>query len=363
MLHRKLGNTGIAVGKIALGTMYFGSETPEADAFAILDTFIEAGGNLVDTADVYVNGVSEQVIGHWFAARPRDVTDNVVLATKGRFNFQSQDVNAVGLSRRWLHRSLNASLERLGLETIDLYQLHASDMNTPIEETLLFLNEAVRSGKIHYIGLSNFTGWQLQLIISTAKAMGVQVPVTLQPQYSLLSREIEWEIIPAALHNGIGLLPWSPLAGGFLTGKYQRGTAAPSDTRAGSEKPIYQWISEEYANSDRNWSTIDAVVRIAGEIGATPAQVALSWIADRPGVIAPIVGARTVEHLRGNLGAANLTLDKDATNALEKVSAPTPGGYPYGAFGAWQRGRPLGDGNEAPPPTFTGGSKNPTGRA
>jgi aryl-alcohol dehydrogenase-like predicted oxidoreductase len=158
MLHRKLGNTGIAVGRIALGTMYFGSETPEADAFAILDTFVEAGGNLVDTADVYVNGVSEQVIGRWFAARPRDVTDNVVLATKGRFNFQSQDVNAVGLSRRWLHRSLNASLERLGVETIDLYQLHASDMNTPIEETLLFLDEAVKAGKIHYIGLSNFTG-------------------------------------------------------------------------------------------------------------------------------------------------------------------------------------------------------------
>src|ERR1700722_4766018 len=222
MLHRKLGNTGIAVGKIALGTRYFGPERPEADAFAILDTFIEAGGNLVDTANVYVNGVSEQVIGHWFAARPRDVTDNVVLATKGRFNFQSQDVNAVGLSRRWLHRSLNASLERLGVETIDLYQLHASDMNTPIEETLLFLDEAVKAGKIHYIGLSNFTGWQLQLIVSTAKAMGVQVPVTLQPQYSLLSREIEWEVIPAALHNGIDLLPWSPLAGGFLTGEYQR---------------------------------------------------------------------------------------------------------------------------------------------
>src|ERR1700728_1988426 len=223
MLHRKLGNTGIAVGKIALGTIDFGSETPEADAFAILDSFVEAGGNLVDTANVYVNGVSEEVIGHWFAARPRDVTDNVVLATKGRFNFLSQDVNAVGLSRRWLQRSLNASLKRLGVETIDLYQLHASDMNTPIEETLLFLDEVVKAGKIHYIGLSNFTGWQLQLIVSTAKAMGVQVPVTLQPQYSLLSREIEWEIVPAALHNGIGLLPWSPLAGGFLTGKYQRG--------------------------------------------------------------------------------------------------------------------------------------------
>ena len=167
MLHRKLGNTGIAVSKIALGTMYFGSETSEEDAFAILDTFVEAGGNLVDTADVYVGGLSEQIIGRWFAARPRDVTDRVVLASKGRFG-GSPDVNAVGLSRRHLHRALHASLGRLGLETIDLYQLHASDMHTPVEETLSFLDEAVESGKIHYIGLSNFTGWQLQLMISTA---------------------------------------------------------------------------------------------------------------------------------------------------------------------------------------------------
>jgi len=314
------------------------------------------------TADVYVGGVSEQIIGRWFAARPRDVTDRVVLASKGRFG-SGQDVNAVGLSRRHLHRALNASLGRLGVETIDLYQLHASDLHTPVQETLSFLDEAVKTGKIHYVGLSNFTGWQLQLIISTAKAMGVQVPVTLQPQYSLLSREIEWEIVPAALHNGIGLLPWSPLAGGFLSGKYQRGGTPPPGTRAGSEKPLYQWVSAEYADSDRNWATIDAVVRIAKEIGATPAQVALSWIADRPGVIAPIVGARTVEHLRNNLGAAELTLDNEPTAALEKVSAPQSGGYPYGAFGAGQRARWLQDGTRAPKQLYTAGSDHPTGRA
>jgi len=365
MLNRKLGNTGIAVPRIALGTMYFGSETPEEDAFAILDTFVEAGGNLIDTADVYVGGVSEQIIGRWFAARPRDVTDRVVVASKGRSGGPRavQDPNAVGLSRRYLHRALNASLSRLGVETIDLYQLHASDMHTPVGETLSFLDEAVKAGKIHYIGLSNFTGWQLQLMISTAKAMGLQVPVTLQPQYSLLSREIEWEIVPAALHNGIGLLPWSPLAGGFLTGKYQRGGTAASGTRAGSEKPLYQWVSEEYADSDRNWATIDAVVRIAKEIGATPAQVALSWIADRPGVVAPIVGARTVEHLRNNLAAAELKLDDESTDALEKVSAPQSGGYPYGAFGAWQRSRSLQDGASATRQPFTAGSDHPTGRA
>ena len=185
----------------------------------------------------------------------------------------------------------------------------------------------------------------------------------LQPQYSLLSREIEWEIVPAALHNEIGLLLWSPLAGGFLTGKYQRGSTPPSGTRAASDEPLYQWVSEEYANSHRNWATIDAVVRIAKEIGATPAQVALSWIADRPGVIAPIVGARTVEHLRNNLGAAELTLDDEATAVLEKVSAPQSGGYPYGAFGAGQRARCLHDGTPAPTPPYTAGSDHPTGRA
>jgi len=191
--------------------------------------------------------------------------------------------------------------------------------------------------------------------------MGVQVPVTLQPQYSLLSREIEWEVIPAALHNGIGLLPWSPLAGGFLTGKYQRGGKATADTRAGSEKALYQSISEEYAESDRNWDTIDTVVRLAEETGVPPAQVALSWIADRPNVIAPIIGARPVEHLRSNLGAAELTLDKYATEALEKVSRPQPGGYPYGVFGQWQRGRALQDGTDAPPsPTI--GSANILGK-
>jgi aryl-alcohol dehydrogenase-like predicted oxidoreductase len=282
-----------------------------------------------------------------------------VLATKGRFG--GPDVNDASLSRRHLHRALNASLRRLGVETIDLYQLHASDMTTPMEETLSFLDDAVRAGKIHYIGLSNFTGWQLQLFVSTAKAMGVQAPVTLQPQYSLLSREIEWEIVPAALHNGLGLLPWSPLAGGFLAGKYQRGGTPASDTRAGSRKPLYQFVSEEYADSDRNWETIETVVRIAKEIGATPSHVALSWLMNRPGVTAPIAGARTLKHLTDNLAAANLTLDRETTATLDAVSAPKPGGYPYGAFGAGQRFRDLKDGSPAPAQPYAGGSKRPLG--
>ncbi len=367
MQYIKLGNTGIAVSRLGLGTMYFGDETPEEEAFAIIDAYVEAGGNLIDTADVYVRGTAEEVVGRWFASRPRDVTARVVLATKGRSGAGrtggAVDPNAVGLSRRYLHRALDASLRRLGVETIDLYQLHASDMHTPVEETLSFLDAAVRAGKIHYVGLSNFTGWQLQLMVSTAKAMGVQVPVTLQQQYSLLSRENDWEVMPAALHNGIAVLPWSPLAGGFLAGKYRRGGTPAPDTRAGSAKDLYQWTSAEYAESDQNWATIDTVNRIASEMGAAPAQVALSWLIARPGVAAPIIGARTTRHLADNLGAVDLALDDAATAALDEVSTPACGGYPYGAFGRGQRNRDLHDGQPAPGLPVAGGSDHPLGRA
>jgi aryl-alcohol dehydrogenase-like predicted oxidoreductase len=362
MKYRKLGHSGLLISELALGTMYFSDETPEEDAFAILDAFIEAGGNLVDTANVYVGGKSEQTIGKWFGARPQDVTDRVVLTTKGRAG-ALEGLNNVGLSRRHLFRALDASLSRLGVERVDLYQLHASDMQTPMEETIAFLDTALRAGKIHYIGLSNFTGWELQLFVSTAKAMGVQLPISLQPQYSLLSREIEWEIVPAAIHNGLGLLPWSPLAGGFLAGKYERGNAPAADTRAGSKKSLYQWTSEEYSESERNWRTIEAVKRIAQELGATPTQVALRWLADRPGVAAPIVGARTLKHLTDNLGMTKIELPETAIAELDAVSAPQSGGYPYGAFGRWQRARWLQDGKPMPDQPFTAGSKQPTGRA
>lgn len=236
MRYRKLGHSGIVVSKLGLGTMYFGAETPQDDALAIMDAYAEAGGNLIDTSNVYAGGESEAIVGRWIASRPRDVIERVLFTTKGRFGDDSIDPNGAGLSRRGLHRSLDASLRRLGRETIDLYQLHASDMHTPVEETLAFLDDAVRAGKIHYVGTSNFTGWQIQLLVSTARAMGAPVPISLQQQYSLLSRESEYEMVPAAMHNGLGLLPWSPLAGGFLTGKYQRGIKPPS--KRGRDRPM-----------------------------------------------------------------------------------------------------------------------------
>lgn len=338
MKYRTLPGTGISVSNLALGTMGFGPETEESVAFQILDAFVEANGNLVDTANVYGAGASEEVLGRWFASRPTDVTSRVVLATKARFG-TGTDVNEVGLSRRNLDRALTASLRRLGRDNIDLYQLHGWDALSPIEETLRFLDDAVRAGKIHHYGLSNFTGWQLQLAVSTAKELGLHAPVTLQPQYSLVSREIEYEIVPAALHNGLGLLPWSPLAAGFLSGKYTKDAAPGSDTRWGAGNPMNDHIFGDLAAKDQNWDILDAVRDISSDAGVTPAQVAYSWIADRPGVVAPILGARTLAQLEENIVAADLVLDDAATARLDAVSTPTPNDYPYGPFGVKQRHR------------------------
>ncbi|MCJ1674471.1 MULTISPECIES: aldo/keto reductase [unclassified Rathayibacter] len=345
MKYVPLARTGTSVSNRALGTMGFGTETPEDDAFAVLDAFVEAGGNLVDTSNVYGGGVSEETIGRWFTSRPDDVTDRVVLTTKGRFG-TGPDANDTGLSRRHLNRALTASLRRLGRENVDLYQLHGWDPLTPIEETLSFLDDAVHAGKITYIGLSNFTAWQLQLTLDTAKAMGVQIPVTLQAQYSLASREIEYEIIPAALHNQVGILPWSPLASGFLTGKYDRDRKAGSDTRGGQGNPLFGHVLGDLAAKDQNWAVVDAVRTAATELDVTPSQVALSWIANRPGVTAPIIGAKTVRQLEQNLVAADLVLDEDTTRRLDQVSAPTPNDYPYGPFGQKQRDRYRGSSDQ-----------------
>ena len=359
MEYRQLGLSGTVVSRFALGGMYFGSETSQDDAFAIMDAYVEAGGNLIDTANVYVGGQSEAIVGRWFAARPRDVTEHVVLATKGRHSTH-KGPNAPGLSRPGLNRLLDESLRNLGRERIDLYQLHAWDPLTPVEETLRFLDDAVRAGKIHYVGLSNFTGWQLQLFVSTAHALSLALPITLQQQYSVLSRESEWEVVPAAHHNGIGLLPWSPLAGGFLSGKYARGGKASQGTRAGSAKPLYQWTSAEYAETDRNWDAIECVMQVAEQIGRTPSQVALAWLADRPSVVAPIFGARTLAQLQDNLGATGLHLDPGQAAAIEAASRPKPGGYPYGVFGTAQRTRTR-DGEDALTPIVAVGSAAPLG--
>jgi aryl-alcohol dehydrogenase-like predicted oxidoreductase len=227
---RLLGSSGCSVSRLTLGTMTFGRESSEEVAHQQLDTFVEAGGNLLDTADVYSTGVSEEIVGRWLAARKGTVADGIVLATKGRFPMGAAP-NDVGLSRRHLQRALDASLTRLGVDVIDLYQVHAWDPLTPIAETLRTLDSFVKAGKIRYIGLSNFTGWQVQKAVATAAALGLEAPVTLQPQYNLLVRELEWEIVPSCLDAGLGLLPWSPLGGGWLSGKYRREERPTGATR------------------------------------------------------------------------------------------------------------------------------------
>ena len=306
MRYRTLGNSGCAVSELCLGTMTFGAETDEEGAHAQLDRFVEAGGNLVDTADVYSEGASEEIIGRWLAARPAEVTDSVVLATKGRFPM-GPGPNDLGLSRRHLTRALDASLARLGVDGVDLYQVHAWDPWTPLVETLRTLDGFVRSGRIRYYGFSNFTGWQLTKAVHTARALGLAEPVTLQPQYSLIVREIEWEIVPAAVDAGLGLLPWSPLGGGWLSGKYQRDQRPAGSTRLG-EDPGRGMEAWDRRGTDRTWRIIEAVQHVAEQAGSSMAQVALSWVTDRPGVTSTILGARTLEQLEDNLGSVDCVL-------------------------------------------------------
>ncbi len=340
MEYRTLGRSGCAVSSLCLGTMTFGAETDEAGSHEQLDVFLEAGGTLVDTADVYTAGASEEVIGRWLADRPADVTDRVVLATKGRFP-TADEPNGAGLSARHLTRALDASLSRLGVDRVDLYQVHAYDPWTPIEETVRTLDGFVRAGKIAYYGLSNYTGWQLTKLAHVARALGAAGPVTLQPQYSLLVREIEWEIVPAAADAGLGLLPWSPLGGGWLSGKYQRDQRPTGQTRLG-EDPGRGMEAWDRRGSDRTWGVIDAVQTVAEARGVSLAEVALAWVTDRPGVTSTILGARTTDQLRTNLKAAGLHLDPAEMAALDAASDPAPADYPYGGPGVEQRSRTLG---------------------
>ncbi len=340
MHYRRLGRSGCAVSALALGTMTFGDETDEVGAHEQLDTYVEAGGTLVDTADVYSTGASEQIIGRWLAARPADVRDRVVLATKGRFPM-GDEPNALGSSRRHLRRALDASLSRLGVDHVDLYQVHAWDPCTPLEETLRFLDDAVRAGKISYPGLSNFTGWQVQKAVDLAEREHLAAPVTLQPSYSLLVRGVEYEILPACEHNGLGVLPWGPLGGGWLSGKYTRDQRPSGATRLGEDPERGIEAYDKVSGQARTWDVLEAVQDVAEAQEASMAQVALAWLVARHAVTSVILGARTTEQLRDNLGAADLVLSDDQIARLDEVSDPGAPDYPYGKVGAGARTRDL----------------------
>ena len=327
MEYRFLGRSGMRVSALCLGGMTFGRESDEPTSFAVLDRFAEAGGTFVDTANVYSGGRSEEILGRWLAHHDRD---RFVIATKVRWGVGS-GVNDEGLSRKHILRAVHDSLRRLGTDYVDLYQIHAWDPGTPIDETLSTLDSLVRAGKVRYLGCSNILGWQLQKALDAAKHSGLERFVSLQPLYNLLDRTIEWELLPVCAEEGLGVVAWSPLRGGWLSGKYRRGMTRPPQGTRIEMAEAHGW-SERFANYDneRTWSVIDELLAVADEVGHTPAQVALRWVLQRPGVTAPIVGARDLTQLDDNLGAVDWSLDADAMQRLTEIGAePYP--YPYPA--------------------------------
>ncbi len=339
MHHRTLGQSGTVVTSLCLGTMTFGAETDEATGFAMMDAYAAAGGNFLDTADVYSRGLSEEITGRWLAARP-SLAAQMVVATKARFPMGAGP-NDLGLSRRHLAQALDASLRRLAIDRIDLYQMHAWDALTPVEETMRFLDDAGSAGKIAYWGVSNWLGWQIAKSVQIARYQGWTAPVTLQPQYNLLARDIEHEIVPACLDAGMGILPWSPLGGGWLSGKYRRDARPTGATRLGENpnRGMESWTTR--SKQDRTWAVIDTLATIALAREVTMAEVALAWLRDRPGVTSVILGARTPDQLAANLRSAALTLSVGETQALTDISAPQMPDYPYGPLGIAQRHRRI----------------------
>jgi aryl-alcohol dehydrogenase-like predicted oxidoreductase len=339
MEYRKLGPSGAIVTNYCLGTMTFGHEADEATAGQLMDDYVAAGGNFFDTANVYNAGVSEEIIGRWLKAH-KSQAEQIVLATKARFPM-GNGANELGTSRRHLGKALDDSLRRLQVEQIDLYQMHAWDALTPLEETLRFLDDSVRNGKIAYYGFSNFLGWQLTKAVWMAKASGYTAPVTLQPQYNLLMRDIEHEIVPAVLDAGMGLMPWSPLGGGWLSGKYQRDVLPTGATRLG-ENPKRGMEAFHGRNArEQTWQVIEALAAIAKERGVSSAQIALAWVAAQPAVTSVILGARTREQLADNLAATSLSLTSGELATLDAVSKPELSEYPYGTGGINQRHRKI----------------------
>ncbi len=338
MEYRNLGASGLKVSTLCLGAMTFGEaddksfmhnvSADEATSHAILERALDAGVNFVDTADVYgQDGLSERVIGSWFAKRGR--RDELVLATKFRFTM-GEGPNKAGASRYRIVRCVEDSLRRLKTDRIDLYQIHAQDIGVAEEETLRALDDLVRAGKVVYLGCSNYTAYRLVDSQWIAKANGLNRFVTLQAQYSLVTRDLEREHVSACRQWGLGILPWSPLAGGFLTGKYRKDAAAPSGTRLEVRK-------ERLAEFDRprNWKILEALDAVSAEVGATQGQVALAWLLGRPQVTSVIFGARTLDQLDDNVKAADLKLSAAHAKALDDASAFELG-YPYDFLGRIQ---------------------------
>jgi aryl-alcohol dehydrogenase-like predicted oxidoreductase len=315
---KKLGRTGLKVTPICLGTMQFGWTANESEAFAVMDAFVEAGGNFIDTADVYSRwvkgnpgGVSEQIIGRWMKARGN--RNRIVLATKVRGQM-GPTPNDQGLSRLHIFSAVEASLNRLQTDRIDLYQAHSDDAETPLDETVRAFDDLVRQGKVRYVGASNYAAWRLTRSLWESDKHGHARYDSVQPHYSIAHRdEFERELEPLCLEQGIGVIPYSPLAAGFLTGKYRVGQPLPESDRAGD-------VSRRYMN-DRGMKILAALDAIADDLHATVAQVSLAWLLARPSITAPIIGANSPDQLRELIPATELTLSPEAITAIDEASA------------------------------------------
>jgi aryl-alcohol dehydrogenase-like predicted oxidoreductase len=326
MEHRQLGRSGLRVSVLTLGTMTFGGEGPFADVGSVdldgvrrqIDICLDAGVNLIDTADVYSHGLSEELIGSALEGR----RDSVLLATKARMPM-GEAANDAGLSRHHLIEACEASLRRLRTDHIDLYQVHEWDGQTPLEETLDTLDGLVRAGKVRYVGCSNYAGWQLTKALGISDRLGLQRFASQQIYYSLQAREAEYELVPAALDQGVGILVWSPLAGGLLTGKYRRNHPDPEVGRQ-----LTAWSEPPVRDQEQLYDIVEVLVEIAEARGISAAQVALAYTLGKPGVSTVIVGARTEEQLADNLQAADLELADDERARLDEASA-LPLLYPY----------------------------------
>ena len=311
----------LTVSRLALGAMLMGESTPAAEAHRMLDRFIDAGGTLVDTADTYGDGESERTLAPWLAKR----RDDVVIATKVRF--ATDEPGGEGLAPDRIRAACDASLRRLGVDVIDLYQVHAPDPAVPLEETLEALDGLVRAGQVRALGASNHPAWLLAWAVALQDRHGWSPFVSLQPQYSLVERSIEIEALPFCRAAGLGVLPWGPLGAGFLTGRYQRGEAIPDGSRMATAEDDYEEAPDRRA-IERNFHVVDAAEEIAAARGATVAQVAIAWLLGVEGVAAPIIGPRTYAHLEDLLGAASLELTAEERARLEAPAGP-PELYPH----------------------------------
>jgi aryl-alcohol dehydrogenase-like predicted oxidoreductase len=316
MNYKRLGRTGLRVSEVCMGTMTFGGVTDEAEAKKIVDRCLEAGVNFFDTADVYTEGRSEQILGSLI----KDKRDSLVIATKV-FNPKGPGPNDMGLSRKHIIEACEASLRRLGTDYIDLYQVHADDRETPQEETLRALDQLMREGKVRYIGASNHVAWRLSDALWTSETKGLARYECLQPLYNLIERGVDAELLPLCRSKGVGIITWSPLASGWLTAKYRGEVPADARLNEPGRPPMG-------ATVDRD-RILDAVIKVAEDLNATPAQVALRWVMEQDGITSAIIGARNVQQLDDNLGAAELKMDQETWKGLDRVSR-LPLTYPSG---------------------------------